>query len=669
MKKRIMLIRGGIFSIIIAMLLFNVYIFYIYNVDLITYIKKSQDISAEEHRWLNNHGKIIYASDQNAPPLAFKSYNGQYKGILVDFMNALSIEIGQEVDFRIDDRWKKSLDNILTKQIDCYGIIPSDDRSDYFLFSDPIYIIKGNIVKPKKYTNIKNYKNLKPYKIAVPKGDYSLEFLKENLQDGKFILTEDVSEALDLVQEGKADVAIGDEPVIKYYMESKGLNRNYETLEESVYEKPIVIAVPRGEKKLINILNKGIFSLRKKETFSSIKEKWYKDDLRLIGESKNSRLTGIILVAIFILLILTYIIYIWTNLLKEKVKSSTKELMESKNTLNNTLDSITDMVIVVTKDYSITHANNAFYEFLKKDGYFRRFKVSIFSEIIEETFSENFELRKEYIINERTLRVNTFPFKDNSEILQKIVIVIKDITKEKIIEKDMIQTNKMAAIGELAAGIAHEIRNPLGIIRNYCYLLKDRTNTYNENKEYVLSIENNIGRATKIIGNLLNFARISNEELKMTNVKEFIDNILLLENKSLEKEEIEVIVECDENLSFKLYKESLNHIFLNLISNSIDAIRSVERKGKIIITAMVKNNILYFKIYDNGCGIKEDKLTKIFNPFYTSKPIGKGTGLGLYITYNEVEKCGGNIRVESIFGKETSFYLNFSLLEEWENEL
>ncbi|MGL4730829.1 MAG: transporter substrate-binding domain-containing protein [Clostridium sp.] len=669
MKQKKLILKGILFISVIFILLLNLYTLYSYEVNIITYGLKSRKITKEEYEWLKNQGEIIYASDQNSPPLAFKDDNGQYKGVIVDFMNALSVAVGQEVNFKLDYTWKESLDNTLINNIDCYGMIPSEERAQYFYFSDPIYMIRGNIVKPKLYKSIKSYKDLKPYTIAVPRGDYAYEFLKEKEICQNVILTKDVDESLELVENKKADIAIGDEPVIRYYMKKRGMDINYETLHKSVYEKPIVMAVPKDEKKLVDILNKGIFKLRKKHTFSNIKEKWYKDDLKLIGENKNNKLIKVIFISVFIVLIESYILYVWTNALKVKIKCSTKELRESKDILNNTLDSITDMVIVLKKDYSIIHANNAFYEFLRKDRYFKKFKTDYFKDIIDDTFNREKEIKREYELNDRTLNINTFPFRDHISGLNKIVMVIKDITIEKLIEKEILQNNKMAAIGELAAGIAHEIRNPLGIIRNYCYLLKDTESSYCETKSYVVAIESNIDRATKIIGNLLNFARISNEELKEINIKAFIFNILLLENKELENNNIEVKVECKENLRCKIYIESLNHIFLNLISNSIDAINNAKRIGRIVIRAKKEDNMLFFEVEDNGCGICEDKINKIFNPFYTSKPIGKGTGLGLYITYNEVEKCKGNIKVKSSEDIGTCFYLNFLLLGEDSNEL
>ncbi|WP_317947469.1 HAMP domain-containing sensor histidine kinase, partial [Clostridioides difficile] len=241
-----------------------------------------------------------------------------------------------------------------------------------------------------------------------------------------------------------------------------------------------------------------------------------------------------------------------------------------------------------------------------------------------------------------------------------IVVLIKDITNDKIVEAKLLRENKMISIGQLASGVAHEIRNPLGIIRNNCYLLKDNV-TMEEVNDCVKSIESNVDRASNIITNLLNFARISDDNLEHINIRNFIENIVKLQYKILQLKNVEIKIDCEHNLVCYINGESLKHVFINLISNSIDAIH---QDGKIIIYCYEKNHCLFIDFKDNGEGIKEDALRDIFNPFYTTKPIGEGTGLGLYITYNEIKKNNGDISVESKLGVGTCFHIKIPLNRE-----
>lgn len=193
----------------------------------------------------------------------------------------------------------------------------------------------------------------------------------------------------------------------------------------------------------------------------------------------------------------------------------------------------------------------------------------------------------------------------------------------------------MLAIGELAAGIAHEIRNPLGIIRNHSYIIRNSVNNWELVSKSLKIIDSAVARASKIIDNLLNFSRISGDRTEKTNMFSFIENILELQNKILQKNNIEYDVVCNKGLVVPINQESLKHILINLINNAVDAMKN---GGKITIKAYEKRNNLILECIDIGIGIAKEDLEKIFNPFYTTKEPGKGTGLGLYIVYNEVKK-------------------------------
>lgn len=171
-------------------------------------------------------------------------------------------------------------------------------------------------------------------------------------------------------------------------------------------------------------------------------------------------------------------------------------------------------------------------------------------------------------------------------------------------------------------------------------------------KRAVEVIESSVQRSSNIIDNLLNFSRISANEYEKVNIKALINNIVALENNIIEKRKINIDVSCPDDISFFANEESMKHIFINLISNAIDAMP----QGGIIKIACGKGDEGISIIFcDNGEGISQEDLGSIFNPFFTTKPVGKGTGLGLYIVYNEIQKHGGKIRVSSESGKGTCF--------------
>ena len=215
----------------------------------------------------------------------------------------------------------------------------------------------------------------------------------------------------------------------------------------------------------------------------------------------------------------------------------------------------------------------------------------------------------------------------------------------------------MVAIGELAAGVAHEIRNPLGIIRNHSFIIKNQTDPgmIKKSLEY---IDSAVKRASRIIDNLLNFSRMSGETVENVDIKDFILNIIDLQGKTLDKLGIKPIINCPEDLTIGINVESLKHIFINLVSNAAD---SMKNGGDLTIDVDAGTDSIVFRVADTGHGIKDEDLTRIFNPFYTTKEPGVGTGLGLYIVYNEVEKQGGSIEVENKYGSGTAFIVKLPL--------
>lgn len=226
----------------------------------------------------------------------------------------------------------------------------------------------------------------------------------------------------------------------------------------------------------------------------------------------------------------------------------------------------------------------------------------------------------------------------------------------------MLQQNKMIAVGQLAAGFAHEIRNPLGVIRNYCYVLKNKIKYSDELIEKSLSsIESSVLRAGKMVENLLNFSRIKSNEFQYINIRKSINDLITLEMKSITDKEIILTVNCDDNLMFLTSLESFSHIIINLLLNAIDA---VPYGGSITISCYMDSDYLYIDFADTGFGIEESYIEQIFNPFFTTKKDGTGTGLGLYIVYNELQRVDGEVIIGSKTGEGTTFKLKFKIKDD-----
>lgn len=643
-----------------------------YGINFIQYVDKSEGLTQEENEWLTQHNTIIYGADQNSPPLRYvDSENKQYKGITIDLIQALSIEIGTEIKLK-PLVFKDALESLDKGQIDILDIFPSYERSKKYLFSDPIYNLRAIILVAADNDKIKVYEDIKNKKIAVIDGDYAIEYLNSNLQDIHFEYTKDMEHAIKLLISGKVDCVVGDEPVVSYFIDALKCKEKVAILDTPLYEKGVVLAIPKSEEKLLSIINKGVLGIKRKKVAEKIQQKWFGISAPISKEGISRKiLINIGLVSSVFFLIL-YILYYWNEILKEKVNKQTEELFISRNDLQKTFDGVSYFMIVVDKDYTIVNANKAFCSYMKvntedviKMKYFD-FPESLYNgcmqKLIDEVFTDGNERKCELKVNDKIFHADIFPLEDKKKKIIKALLAIKDVTDFKINEKRLLQADKMAAVGQLAAGVAHEIRNPLGIIRNYTYVIKGQVKEQNEKVvKSINAIEASVNRASNIIDNLLNFSRMSGDIEKEVDIKEVLENILSLEKKVMEKLNIKLILQFDEKIVCRINDESLNHILINLISNAIDAMQT---GGVLTIRCCKSEKKIYFFISDTGVGIKKEDLDNIFHPFFTTKAPGKGTGLGLYIAYNEVQRFGGEIRVTSQVNKGSTFKLILPLVSQ-----
>jgi len=264
---------------------------------------------------------------------------------------------------------------------------------------------------------------------------------------------------------------------------------------------------------------------------------------------------------------------------------------------------------------------------------------------------------------------------------QVFLVTTSDITKRLETEQQLIQASKMATLGEMATGVAHELNQPLSVIKTASSFFMGKINREEALDQDVLftmlgKIDNNVDRATKIINHMRQFARKSNMDLVHTQANEVIEGAFEIFSQQLKLRGIEVVREMEANLP-RIYADPgrLEQVFINLLINARDAIEERwqgETQGQpkkvILLKTLSVDKRVVLEVRDNGTGIPEDIKDRIFEPFYTTKDVGKGTGLGLSISYGIVKECGGDIRVETEPGQGTAFILEFPIRKDNSSE-
>ncbi|HTP13063.1 MAG TPA: ATP-binding protein, partial [Bacteroidota bacterium] len=236
----------------------------------------------------------------------------------------------------------------------------------------------------------------------------------------------------------------------------------------------------------------------------------------------------------------------------------------------------------------------------------------------------------------------------------------RDITEQRILEQQLVRSQRMESIGTLAAGIAHEVGNPLTAISSLVQVI-ERTSEDEFAKEKLALINNQVTRITKIIRNLVDFSRPSGNVVSDTDVNKVVHDALNIVQYGKRVKNIEFKLELTENLPpIKSVSDQLVQVLINLLINAVDSLEG--KPGTVTVRSFEKDATVSVEVLDTGRGILDEDREKIFMPFFTTKEAGKGTGLGLWVSYGIVRRFGGDVDVESVVGKGSKFTITFPLL-------
>ncbi|MEW6144699.1 MAG: PAS domain S-box protein [Thermodesulfobacteriota bacterium] len=248
-----------------------------------------------------------------------------------------------------------------------------------------------------------------------------------------------------------------------------------------------------------------------------------------------------------------------------------------------------------------------------------------------------------------------------------LTAIIFDITERKNLQEQLLQSAKLAALGELISGVTHEVNNPLAVVIGYSEMLLSEPDLGSESREAIKAVHAEAERAKKVIQNMLSFARKHNPEKEVIQVNDVLEKTLGLTDYELRKHAVTVVKDLDPDLPETVGDPNqLQQVFLNLIINSQQAMSEVNDARQLTIRSRLKENegagngtrnVIEIAFEDNGPGISAASINKIFDPFYTTKPKGKGTGLGLSVSFGIIKEHGGEIFVRPNEGKGVTFFV------------
>lgn len=360
-----------------------------------------------------------------------------------------------------------------------------------------------------------------------------------------------------------------------------------------------------------------------------------------------------------------------------QLRTYAEELARKTQQIQAILDAITDVMLVINMKYRITSVNNVYYELFEEPSPVGKHCYEVLKKrqtpcnpcpaaaAIEKNSVERLEDLVETCKGLRHFETTASPIRDGSGKPCHILLLKKDVTTEREYRRKCYEAEKMATIGILASGVAHEINNPLTGIYGFSQALKRRLQNnrakippdFAEDVDLTLNIIlDECKRCQEIIQSLLTYSRESPLTITSIGLNDLVRESLKLIEHRIGKKRIMLDFDPD-SVVIKGNPQQLKQLILNLVLNAIDA---TTEEGCIKISARrVDRGSVELEVEDDGCGIPHDHLSRIFDPFFTTKPVGQGTGMGLAVCYNIAQTHGAHIAVWSEEGKGSRFTVIF----------
>jgi len=395
------------------------------------------------------------------------------------------------------------------------------------------------------------------------------------------------------------------------------------------------------------------------------------DAIQSVYIRQNLIQISIVLVVVIVLTFFITMERIWLRNLERMVEEKTsdleqyaKRLSRSEEKYRSLIESAEDMIYTLDKSCHIVSVNKYYTQLVGQNENDIIGKKN--TEVIQYEYPERVNGIIETVLksartmdHEELVKINGKeyyldtkykPLMTGEDRASAILVISRDITEHKHIETQLFHAERLASLGSLSAGVAHEINNPLAIISGFTELLLEKIPGQSKEFEYLKTIERQAHNCHKIVENLLAFSRIPENTGTETRIISDLERVLNVVKNTLVTKKIDLQTEIEQNIpKVKGNGQQLEQVFMNIISNAIAA---MEGGGVLTIKAYRADNRVVISFADTGHGIPRVIMGKIFEPFFTTKKVGEGTGLGLSLSYGIIKKFGGDIQVKSQTAEE-----------------
>ncbi len=613
----------------------------------------------------NGKGVIVIACNANYPPYEyFNSLKGRFEGFNVEVLNALAENLGKNVQY-INMSKAEGLSALRAGKVDgVLGVAYSIERDDAFDFTSPICIISDVIFVRKDATDISSMVDLEGRTVAVVQGD----FIGEVLRRGKrahIVETESYEKSLWLLERGDVAAFAGSQLTGQYLINKIGL-RNIEIVGSPIHQVGYCIAIQEGNHTLMSSLEKALNAITESGEYGRIYEDWFGEGLQ-----RKSAVSRIILWTLGIIIsVFGFVGWIVNRRLRHKVEMSARELAESRTRFQRKADEYISLFEGANDAiFIIDPTDGCFLDVNRKaeelTGYPRKELLRMcMRDIHLPRDATRVDKRLAQILSEGSASFDDAPMlrKDGSVALVDISAslieysgrtvcqsFIRDVTERRLLERQLVQTEKLASVGTFTAGLAHEIRNPLNSANLQLLLLERRIRDGSsrtseaEALQLINIVREEVSRLDNLVTEFLFFAKPLSLDFHPANLHRILDDVFALFHARMTQNDITLDREYTDDLPLlSLDREKMKQALINIVQNSIEA---MPHGGRLKVATRIRQKRVILTIEDTGAGIPENDLDRVFEVFYTSKE--KGTGLGLPISFHIIELHGGTFEIQS----------------------